>query len=308
MKDRDRVRGERFDTSLATYAVREHALPGIADPAARGTFLAQLIDSLHRVEYPRRLLERPISVRRTDPGDEELFDPVRAAIYHVRQGNYDEACWLVFLFVTYGKAKRTGWRLIRDVYGRLGHGGRWDWATVAASPRAFAEWIVARAETLWPKGTPRPFGAHRQHETVAPTGRSVETYVAWIGAAGHRAKFNTAVAANGGDPRRTFDALYRDMDSVHRFGRLGKFDYLTMLSKLDLAPIEPGSTYMAGATGPVAGARLLFGGDRVANMTVHRLDAQLADLDAHLGVGMQVLEDALCNWQKSPTRFRPFRG
>ena len=31
------------------------------------------------------------------------------------------------------------------------------------------------------------------------------------------------------------------------------------------------------------------------------------ELGADLGVGMQVLEDALCNWQKSPDRFTPSR-
>jgi hypothetical protein len=98
------------------------------------------------------------------------------------------------------------------------------------------------------------------------------------------------------------------MESVYRFGRLGKFDYLTMLGKLALAPVEPGSAYMTGATGPVAGARLLFSGDPKADLSALWLDARLVDLDAYLGVGMQVLEDALCNWQKNPTRFRRFRG
>jgi hypothetical protein len=34
----------------------------------------------------------------------------------------------------------------------------------------------------------------------------------------------------------------------------------------------------------------------------------LIELDADLKVGMQVLEDALCNWQKSPAHFERFRG
>jgi len=50
------------------------------------------------------------------------------------------------------------------------------------------------------------------------------------------------------------------MNDVERFGRTAKFDYLTMVGKLGLAAIEPGSTYMQGATGPLKGARLLFGG------------------------------------------------
>ncbi|HET7550624.1 MAG TPA: hypothetical protein VFK04_04995 [Gemmatimonadaceae bacterium] len=308
MKERDRLRAERLDAALTAYEAQKRSLPGIADLTTRDVLLAQLVDSLHRVEYPRRLLERPVSVRRTDPAEDGFFDPVRAAVYHARHGDHDEACWLVFLFVAYGKGKRTGWRLIRDVYGRLRKGGRWDWATVSGNPKAVGEWIIAHDEALWPKGSSRPFGAHRQHETVKLTARSIETYVAWIGAAGHRTKFEAAAAASDEDPRRTFDVLYRDMESVYRFGRLGKFDYLTMLGKLALAPVEPGSAYMTGATGPVAGARLLFSGDPKADLSALWLDAQLVDLDAYLGVGMQVLEDALCNWQKNPTRFRRFRG
>jgi hypothetical protein len=308
MKERDRLRAALIDATLRTYSDQAHTLAGIEDPIARAVFVRQLIESLHRVEYPRRLLERPTSIRRTDPDDVEFFDPIRAAVYHSREGNHDESCWLVFLFVTYGKGKRTAWRLVRDVYRRLGEGSRWDWEAASENPTSMAAWVVAREAALWPKGTPRPFGAHRQHESVAPSGRTIETYVAWIGTSGHRAKFEIAASKNAGDPRGTFDELYQDMNVVHRFGRLARFDYLTMLGKLDLAAVEPGSTYMTGATGPVSGARLLFTGDPAASLSASWLDAKLAELDLLLGVGMQALEDALCNWQKSPTKLKAFRG
>ena len=92
------------------------------------------------------------------------------------------------------------------------------------------------------------------------------------------------------------------------FGRLGKFDFLTMLGKLGVAPIEPGSAYLVGATGPLQGARLLFANDPKAKVGPRELDARLTKLDSYLSVGMQVLEDSLCNWQKSPRRFVSFRG
>jgi hypothetical protein len=38
------------------------------------------------------------------------------------------------------------------------------------------------------------------------------------------------------------------------------------------------------------------------------LQARLDVLDRDLGVGMAVMEDALCNWQKSPDRFVHFKG
>ena len=59
---------------------------------------------------------------------------------------------------------------------------------------------------------------------------------------------------------------------------------------------------------PFASARLLFTGDEMTSIGPADLDAWLIALDSDLDVGMQVLEDALCNWQKSPREFVPFRG
>ena len=106
-----------------------------------------------------------------------------------------------------------------------------------------------------------------------------------------------------GDPRRAFGELMRSMTAVDSFGRTAKFDFLTMVGKLKLASIEPDSPYIIGSTGPRAGAELLFG-------VVQRpaaLNQLSIELEAKLGVGMQVIEDALCNWQKSPDKFIPFR-
>ena len=62
---------------------------------------------------------------------------------------------------------------------------------------------------------------------------------------------------------------------------------------------------MEGATGPLDGGRLLFGND---HMRRREVDDLLVHLDRYLDVGMQVLEDSLCNWQKNPNEFKPFRG
>jgi len=105
-----------------------------------------------------------------------------------------------------------------------------------------------------------------------------------------------------------FDHLYRSMEAVASFGRTARFDYLTMIGKLKLAPIEPGSTYMQGATGPLTGARLLFTGSETGSLSRASADTYVIELEGRLRVGMQVMEDSLCNWQKSPDAFKPFRG
>ncbi|MCY1226989.1 Alpha-glutamyl/putrescinyl thymine pyrophosphorylase clade 3 [compost metagenome] len=98
------------------------------------------------------------------------------------------------------------------------------------------------------------------------------------------------------------------MAAVMSFGRTGRFDYLTMLAKVGLAGIDANSTYMNEATGPKKGARLLFDGQIDSNTGARILESRVAALEKHLGVGMQVMEDAMCNWQKSPGKYLPFRG
>jgi hypothetical protein len=163
-------------------------------------------------------------------------------------------------------------------------------------------------------GVARHFGNHRKYQSLdarapAGTGAAFETYVRWVNPPRtHEALFEETYEDCGRDPRATFDRLYKSMSVVASFGRTARFDYLTMVGKIGLAPIEPGSTYLEGATGPLLGAGLLFGGNSNATISRTSLDKWLVELGAHLGVGMQVLEDALCNWQKSPSRFKQFRG
>ena len=109
-------------------------LPGISDPSSCDVLVAQMVESIRRIRYVSVLQRIDISNRRTNPSD-ELFDPLRAAILSARQGAIEEAFWLVFLFVHFGKHRRGGWRYAREVYGALAAGFRWDWATTSAALR-----------------------------------------------------------------------------------------------------------------------------------------------------------------------------
>ena len=135
----------------------------------------------------------------------------------------------------------------------------------------------------------------------------VSSYLNWIGTAGHQRFFADVVRRVGNDPHTIFDSLYREMPVVS-FGRLAKFDYLALIGRYGIAPISPGLAYLDGATGPSRGARLLFDGRPDSQTTTSALQAMIDALDHDLQVGMQVMEDALCNWQKSPNRFVHFKG
>lgn len=286
-------------------------LPGAGAVENKAALIEQLVESIRRVDYVAAIASRAISANRANPSS-EYFDPIRAAVLMAQAGNVEEASWLIFLATHFGKASRTGWLLTKDVYGALGAGHNWTWPLVSTIPVDMSQWIASNQAVLRSGG--RRFGNHRKYETLDPaksnsTGEIIESYVNWVMQHGsHIGLFTNALIQSGGDPRGAFGILYRSMGAVKRFGRTGKFDYLTMIAKVGIATIVADSTYMVEATGPLKGARLLFGGTTSADLSAVVLEQKIQQLDAVLGVGMQVIEDALCNWQKSPGRFVRFRG
>lgn len=300
----------RLTDALRRYEQANGELPGIAQPQRRVALVEQLIASVRRTQYFEHLLEHPRGPSVADPAT-DAFSPLRAAILQERAGNRDEAFWLVFLFVHFGKHRQSGWRLIADVYGRLGAGTLWSWDAVTADVNAFRSWLdenVSEIRSLEPR---RGFGNHRKYESLDAwnyngTGAVVASYVDWVGFSDHDARI-AQITTNATNPAQRFDLLYKSVREVRRFGRTGAFDYCATLSKLSLVSIEPSAACLDGATGPLKGARLLLSQpeERLSPAT---LETMLIPLRAELNIGFDDLEDALCNWQKSPDVFRPFRG
>ena len=298
-------RAQALEAQLLAFNRNTLPLPGVAPPENMLSFVWQLIDSIQRVSYVDALHARPMSPSRVDP-QSPFFDPIRGAIA-MSSRQKEEAFWLVFLSTHCGRNLRTEWQLAAELYG-ASEGLPWSWARVVNDPQSYGDWIEEHHEEFAGK-----FGNHRKYESLKPgpkgTGAVVRSYVDWItGFGSHTAMIAQAQAQANGNARRTFSILYEQMRKVLRFGRTGRFDYLTMLGKVGLANIEADSTYMNEATGPKRGARLLFDGQIDSNTGARILEARVAELERHLGVGMQVMEDAMCNWQKSPNRYIPFRG
>lgn len=286
-------------------AIGPLGMSGLPNAATVDTLALQFIASLRREDYYRHVQAKPILAYRADP-NHPSFDAERAVAYHVQQGNIDEAGWLIFLMTHFARRPDTGWLRLQDVYGRLG-AGLWDWQTVTADPQAFYDWISANWSSV--RGA---FGNHRKYESMRPTAnrslmRAVADYLEWIGPAGHKVFFARSVRVAGNSPHTIFDHLFRDL-KIASFGRLAKFDYLTLIARYGIVPMAPGSAYLDGATGPSRGAKLLFDGNPTSTTSSRVLQDKLNTLGARLNIGMEVMEDALCNWQKSPQRFIHYKG
>lgn len=313
MRPKDTQRYQELSDGLKSFGLNLKPLLGVIDSKAREALVEQLLESVRRVRYVQVIQSRAISLKRKDPHS-ELFDPLLAAILHDRADDHDEAAWLVFLFVHFGKHRVGGWRYLREVYGRRGGSPLWTWRNVISNTSMFREWLHRNVEEIRYSGGPGGFGNHRKYQSLNAfqpngTGAAIETYVEWVSPPrSHKQLFAEHLSQASGDPGIGFDLLYHSMSPVASFGRTARFDYLAMLGKLGLVGIKPAKAYLQHSTGPKAGAKLLFYGKPDTSVSSDVLETWLRKLGGHLGVGMQELEDALCNWQKSPNMFRPFRG
>lgn len=308
-----RACNNRYDElagALRAYQRAHEELVGLRPEGAEDTLVRQMIASLRRTEYIRCLDRKVHSVRRCNPHD-PMFDPLIAAHTLRNDGRLDEAVWLVFFATQFGKHAVDGWKLCANIFGSFGRGPRWTREEYAARPLAFEAMLDANAENLEVAAVAGRYSNHRQYvsrkpDSIARTFREAYSWLFRYGSfSDHVRDVHRRV---GQEPTGAFDELYRSMKTVHSYGRLGAFDFLTMIGKLELAAIAPGSTYLVGATGPLRGARLLFYGATAYPVTANELQVRFDRLDGYLNIGKQPLEDSVCNWQKSPQEFIHFRG
>jgi Alpha-glutamyl/putrescinyl thymine pyrophosphorylase clade 3 len=311
--ERQRKLARQLAAGFDAYEAEVGPLQGLT-PIRRAGLIRQLVESSRANLYIEHLRGVDLSPQAGDPSDVYWFNPVKAAIISHRGGDDEEAFWLIFLLTHFGKNRRAGWRYVREVYGALGSTQRWTWQRVAADIGAFRDWLDANRAKLNDPSLPHGFGNHRKYESLAGwtetgTGAVVASYLSWVGESRRQSvRVSEVMAAAHDDPESGFDALYRSMAQILRFGRLARFDYLSMIGRIGLATIRPGKAYLQNSTGPLRGARELFQRTEEAHLSVATLEEMTANLGGYLHVTFDVMEDALCNWQKSPAAFKRFRG
>jgi hypothetical protein len=276
----------------------------------------QMMDSIRRIEFVQSIGKREISPERLNPNS-ELFDPLKAAVFHYNNKNVDEAIWLVFLATHFGKSESSGWQLCRDIYGMLGYGNTLTWLKITNDFEGFSRWYNQASRMMKTDGVVRKFSNHRKYESLrTDTAKSIPnvfcSYISWIGNGGsHQGRIQEGLHTVGNDTTKLFDHFYKSINKqVLSFGRLATFDFLTMLSKIGLINTYPQVAYLKNSTGPSKGVALLVK-DSIGYSSADPLEKHLREFADLMSLGlfeMQILEDSLCNWQKSPDKYIYFRG
>lgn len=282
----------QLERRIAALA-RDDWAPGLRLGA--GLFAEELVRSRAHISKQRRLVNEPLGEAPPEPAN-PTWDAWRAMLAFDRQGDKEEATWLAFLATHFGrKQDEDPWRSTRSIYSGFGE-GRLSWELVVTAPVNITNVCSRHTEEC----RHLKFANHRKFETPQVGHRFgidavLGSYVAGIikNTGGSQATFFSAPDESA---ERRFERLMRELRFVTRFGRTARFDFLTLLGNLGVYELRPGRIYLDGATGPLRGARMMFGND----VDVRTLEESAKEMARRLDVPIQAVEDALCNWQKHP--------
>ena len=295
-----------IETRLLQYK-KAVSLPGIIKPEVESNFIRQFIDSYKRIKFIEILKSKQIDSRRKDPNS-DLYDPIQSAIIHFQEKNVNEAIWNILLYVHFGKAAKKGYGLLKAVYGNLGDSKIWSLENFKNDISGFKNWLDNNQKQIKELGG---FGNHRKYQSIRANAKSttyqtLESFLTLIDNDFEEYISSIPVEIKS-NKYKFFDYLYKHFSGIVGFARLAIFDFLCMIGKVGILDIEPEHPYL-GNSGPVTGAKLLFGNHK----NLKELNTALKDLGDSIFVDypfrMQILEDSICNWQKNPGNYKLFNG
>jgi hypothetical protein len=272
-------------------------LPGLNEPEERERFLIALGAAAAQRDEERAIAADPGSDDQLELPFSGSWDPRRAIVQLNCAGDVEEATWLTFLTSYFAAAEDDDrWRAVRTVYSGFGE-HRISWRAVYQDATAALAPCTSRAKEY----SQLSFGNHRKNEPLKAAHRYgieavVRSYLTLVKRLGNGSQAQMFTRYSG-DPGLKFHKLLVEVTGVLRFGRLGAFDFLTLLGTLGVYPLEPAHLYLEGSSWPLEGARRLLGAPDRANAP--ELDSRCSAVARELGVSLAVMEDALCTWHKT---------
>lgn len=254
-------------------------------PSRIRKFASQISECESRSKRQKRLLQ----VTQRLPKSDILYWVSEA----YRSMEVDEALWRGFLAGHFGRSSTDNPKKAESatkIFCAFGSRPYWTWVRVSCAPHSLRSWLSENRKNLKSLG----FGNHRKYESHKPLilYRVILSFRNWVNANGGTpvSAFRTNIHRS---PEENFDVAYRSLRRVYRFGRTGAFDLLCLLGNMGILRVRPGSCYLSGSTGPLRGARKLWGRRPPQELS------QLADSAARaLKIPFDIFEDALCVWQK----------
>lgn len=287
-KDQLEILWDRAIQDLLNYRINKVILSVLAD---------QTHDSIRRIEIYRAYKSRAtlaVEEKRS------FFDTSNPFVLAQRTDlSNEDRVWIIYLATYFGKSNFSGW----DLFLRAAFDGNQLLITfrkIKAKPEKYFDYLN-RLEFF----ENCKFSNHRKY-----TKKSLN---------GPKGFFHsmTFLINNMEQYCRSdeidFQGMYKLAGKIPNFGRLASFDFSSSLVKCGLKIGEPKSMYASHSTGPLQALELIL---RLTNSDVsHQSKIDLSynlvewfTENSDIFMVGQVLEDAICNWQKNPKKYIYYSG
>ena len=215
MKYAEKLKLLKLVSTSIESSIEAHDLRGLSSVASIESLSRQVLDSISRVQYVYTIANKAYSASVADP-NQSCFDPIKAAIYHRNLGNLDEACWLIFLSIHFGKNRLSGWKLARHFY--AGPGTTCAWFNIMSHQQTLEPWLHTLSRIKSQKKSGLNFGNHRKYESINPakkdsTLKILLSYIDWVTDYGdHASMLSGPGAATRISDHENFERIYSDMN------------------------------------------------------------------------------------------------
>lgn len=262
------------------------------------TLALQTNDSIKRIEIYQLYKERALKAEEQSSSYFHTFVPF--VLCQRPSLSSEDKAWFLYLATYFGKSAKSKWELFKRAAFDLDN----NLISVSTVLRDREKYYRHLHHIDFFRNA--TFSNHRKY-----TVKKLEGYNGFIKSANHFLD-NLLMFVPPNDI--SFDEMYRLSLEIPNFGRMAAFDFTASFCKCDLNVEEPKSMYLINSTGPLAGlgdflalsGKKIFSKEEKVKLGNNLLNWFLSN--SHIYMVAQVLEDAICNWQKSPRKYVRYFG
>jgi hypothetical protein len=267
------------------------------DTKTLNTLARQTSDSIRRIEIYRSYRERAIHA--VNKGLDFNHTSIPFVLDQRNDLNRNNRLWILYLATYFGKSNQSGWQL----FNRATFDRKKSIMLFQDIQKDLDKYFRYLASFNFFEGC--SYSNHRKFTAKRLTGEkgvfeSMEYFVKNI----NQYSF---------EHRIDFHSIYKAAQKIPNFGRLAVFDFASSLVKCGFDVAEPESMYGENSTGPLNAIGLLLrltNGDSSQKAKLQLCSDLMEWFQKNSNIFMvgQVLEDAVCNWQKNPSTYIWYKG
>ncbi len=258
----------------------------------------QMIDSIRRISIYRAYYNQADKAESSELPYHHTSNPFK--LCQRESLTLDSKIWYIYIATYFGKSNKSGWNLFKKA-SFYEDGNLIDLDSIINNREEYFDYL--RSLDFFEKSN---YSNHRKF-----TKKALDGDKGFLNSANY---FLDNLSEFSSEEVIEFDTVYKKALLIPNFGRMAAFDFTSSLCKCNLNVAPPISMYHKASTGPLKALKELLiqsGTDNPTKKAQIRFGDNLLDWfvdNSDIEIVAQVLEDTICNWQKSPHIYRRYFG